>query len=107
MCIKCNNDYYPILNDANNKYNFIECYKKNSLEKYYLDNIDLLFKPCYESCKTCNKNGTKENHNCITCDDNNEFNFTFGENYNCYPKCDNYYYFDKEKNYICLDKKEF
>ena len=106
LCIKCNNDYYPILNDANNKYNFIECYKKNSLEKYYLDNIDLLFKPCYESCKTCNKNGTKENHNCITCDDNNEFNFTFGENYNCYPKCDNYYYFDKEKNYICLDKKE-
>ena len=44
---------------------------------------------------------------CITSDNKNEFSFTFGENYNCYPKCDNHYYFDKNKNYICLNKKEY
>ena len=24
--------------------------------------------------------------------------------YNCYPKCDNYYYFDNDYNYICLNE---
>ena len=52
LCVKCNEDYYPKLNDKTNKYDFINCYKNNHLEKYYLDNNDLLFKPCYKSCKT-------------------------------------------------------
>ena len=41
LCIKCKNNYYPKLNDKKNKNNFIECYKNNSLEKYYLDDYDL------------------------------------------------------------------
>ena len=106
LCIKCKDNYYPILNDKNNKYGFIDCYEKNSLEKYYLDNDDLVFKYCYKSCKTCNQNGTNENHNCLTCDSNYEFNITSGEYYNCYQKCNNYYYFDKDKNYICLTKND-
>ena len=106
LCIKCKDNYYPKLNDKNNKYDFIDCYKMNSLDKYYLDNNDLLFKPCYESCKSCFQIGTKENHNCILCDSNYEFNLTSGEYYNCYPKCDNYYYFDNDKNFICLDEKK-
>jgi hypothetical protein len=87
LCIKCNNNYYPMFNDQTNKNNFINCYRNNSLEKYYLDNNDLIFKLCYNSCKTCIQNGTIEYHNCITCDINYEFNLTFGEYYNCYPKC--------------------
>ena len=106
LCIKCKNNYYPILNDKNNKYGFIDCYKINSLEKYYLDNDDLVFKYCYKSCKTCNQNGTIEKHNCLSCDNNYGFNITSGEYYNCYQKCNNYYYFDRDKNYKCLNKKE-
>ena len=106
LCIKCNNNYYPMFNDQTNKNNFINCYRNNSLEKYYLDNNDLIFKLCYNSCKTCIQNGTIEYHNCITCDINYEFNLTSGEYYNCYPKCEYYYYFDKEKNFICLNETE-
>ena len=106
LCIKCKNNYYPMLNDKSNKNNFINCYKNNSLEKYYLDTNDFLFKLCYKTCKTCSKNGTKENHNCLTCDINYEFNLTIDGYYNCYPKCDNYYYFDADKNFICLNKTE-
>ena len=73
LCIKCKNNYYPMLNDTNNKNNYINCYKNNSLEKYYLDNNDFLFKSCYKSCRTCIQNGTIENHNCLTCDTNYEF----------------------------------
>ena len=106
LCIKCKENYYPKLNDNNNKENFFDCYKNNSLENYYLDNDDLLFKPCFETCKTCNQNGTIENHNCIICDSNFKLQLSVGDYYNCYPECNNYYYFDKDKNYICLDKKE-
>ena len=106
LCIKCKKNFYQIFNGKNNTNHFINCYKNNSLEKYYLDNNDLYFKLCYKTCKTCIQNGTKENHNCISCDINYEFNLTFGKYYNCYPKCNNYYYLDEEKNFICLNKKE-
>ena len=104
LCIQCNDNYYPKLNDKTNRKNFINCYKKNSLDKYYLDEEDFFFKPCYKSCQTCLKNGTKENHYCTKCDLNYEFNLTFDEYYNCYPKCDYYFYLDNEKNYICTDE---
>ena len=40
------------------------------------------------------------------CDNDQELNLDSGEYYKCYPKCDNYYYFNQSNNYICLDKKE-
>ena len=67
-CLKCKNGYYTIFNDINNKNDFIHCYKNNSLEKYYLDNNDLLFKPCNKACKTCELSGTTQNSNCLSCD---------------------------------------
>ena len=95
LCIKCKNNYYPMLSDKTNKNNFINCYKNNSLEKYYLDQNDSYFKSCYKSCRICIQGGTLETHNCLQCDINYEFNLTLGEYYNCYPNCDYYYYFDK------------
>ena len=104
LCIKCKDNYYPKLNDNSNKYDYINCYKYNSLEKYYLDNNDFFFKPCYQRCKTCNQYGTEVNNNCITCANNYPLKLAFGEFYNCYPKCNNYYYFDKNKKFVCLNK---
>ena len=71
-----------------------------------MDTNDLFFKPCYISCKTCLKEGTSQNHSCITCDSKYEFNLTSSEYYNCYPKCDNYYFDNNNNNYICLGKDE-
>ena len=35
------------------------------------------------------------------CDNNYKLNLSSGEYYNCYRKCDYYYYFDEDKNYKC------
>ena len=46
-----------------NKY-FIEYNDDEKPLGYYLDQSDEVYKNCYESCKTCEEKGTKENHNC-------------------------------------------
>ena len=104
LCISCNDYYYPILNDNNNFGNYINCYNGN-LDYYYLDD-DNYYKSCYYSCKTCNINGNNKTHNCITCNTGYELNISKNNFYNCYPKCNNYYYFDNEGNYICLKNSE-
>ena len=106
ICIKCKEYTYPKYSDSTNKYTYVNCYKNNSLEKYYLDYNDFYFKSCYKSCSSCNQKGTIESHNCILCDNNYKFNLTSGDYYNCYTECNNYYYFDRNKNYYCLNKKE-
>ena len=105
LCISCNENYYPKFNDTNNKkinsiLNYIDCYK--SIEAYYLEN-NSTFKKCYDSCKSCDKKGDKNNHNCLSC--NTEYNFEIKyDNYkNCYKSCEHYYYFDKNNDYICLN----
>ena len=105
ICIKCKEYTYPKYSDSTNKYTYVNCYKNNSLEKYYLDYNDFYFKSCYKSCSSCNQKGTIESHNCILCDNNYKFNLTSGDYYNCYTECNNYYYFDRNKNYYCLNKK--
>ena len=92
----CGYNYYQI-EDSNN---FI-C---NELQTgYYLEQNDNnnypLSKPCYSSCKTCNKYGNKSHHNCIECGDNYKnkllFKFNYINNYiNCYNICEYYYYTD-------------
>ena len=65
-------------------------------EYYYLDINDNIFKPCYESCNTCNGEGNNENHNCIDCKSNYRFlNETNKEN-NCYEDCTYLYYFQSD-----------
>ena len=62
-----------------------------------MDNNDLLFKPCYQSCKTCNQYGTKENSNCLTCAESYYYKYEDedilkeGKNIKCYQKLDGYY----------------
>ena len=58
LCLDCNvtKGYYPVIYDEKQK--FYECYKYD--EKYdrlYFDEKEKVFKPCYETCKTCEKNG--------------------------------------------------
>ena len=97
LCAECNKDYYKKASDIDKKY--FNCF--NKLDKYYLSNK--LFYPCYNSCQTCDKEGTMENHNCLTCDTNNSFALKKEDYYNCYPNCTFYFYFDNNDNkkYTC------
>ena len=102
QCISCNynNSYYPILNDSYNIYPYINCYQNP--EGYYLDINAQLYKPCFNSCKTCDIEGNEENHYCTSCDDKYIYELNINNNYtNCYSECKYYYYFDKkaQRNY--------
>ena len=99
LCLSCNNldNYYEKYNKTLNFDSpFIECFKFP--KGFYLDSIDLLYKPCYYSCSSCDKNGNKENHNCIEC--NNEYKFELKmDNYlNCYSECPSLYYIEENIN---------
>jgi len=109
LCIYCynGNGYYPAYNQYMlNSDTFINCNKE--LEGYFLDN-DYAYKPCFNSCKTCLKEGNETNNNCKECKENyrilndsqnNDLN-------NCYMECgENYYYFDSLNIYRCTDIKE-
>jgi hypothetical protein len=50
-------------NNINNT--FIECF--NSLDGYFLDKENMVFKECYQTCEKCNKSGNIERHNCLKC----------------------------------------
>ena len=50
-CTKCNDNYYQKENDILNTGEHINCYKDP--EGYYLDEINLIYKKCYYTCKTC------------------------------------------------------
>jgi hypothetical protein len=108
LCIYCYNGtgHYPFYNQSIlNSDTFTDCYKE--LEGYFLDN-DKAYKPCFNTCKTCLKEGNETNNNCLECKDNYRFlNDTKSNVNNCYETCDeNYYYFDSFNKYQCTQKKE-
>ena len=106
LCLQCETGYYPIY-DNNNLYD-INLYKNCSKYKegYYLDN-DLVLKLCYKSCKKCNISGNEEEHNCIECKYNYNFEIKFDIYKNCYINCSYYHYFDtKLKKSICTISNE-
>ena len=73
-------------------------------EGYYLDvNI---YRKCYETCKTCNKEGSQSNHNCINCIEDYFPILNSQGGYNCFPKCNFYYFFDSFNNYQCTATEE-
>ena len=94
-----------MINNKNNIGDFINCYN-GSIEGYYLDLNDEYYKSCYYTCKTCDKFGNDTNHNCLKCKSEYELNKNINGYYNCYTKCDNYYYFNEEGTPICLEGKK-
>ena len=78
-CQICGNNYFEI-NVINNTY--INCYEYK--EGYYFDDIELNYKPCYSSCKKCDKNGNKIEHNCIECKEEYIYEFNLLIYKNCF-----------------------
>ena len=62
-CLSCDNDndYYKKSDESG--YNF-NCYH-GDVDYYYLDSYNKLYKPCFDSCKTCNSEVVKELHRVI------------------------------------------
>ena len=71
LCISCNNNenYFPKFNDSSNFESFINCYNEEQFG-YFLDSINpdnVIYKPCYITCKKCNEYGNEENNKCEEC----------------------------------------
>ena len=101
LCISCNYNgkYYPKLNDILNKNGFINCYNIEP-EGYYLDNNELIYKPCFSECKNCIIFEEENRNKCNTCNSNYKFNFLF-----CFEICkyNNDKCYIKDKKYINID----
>ena len=93
-CLSC---FYPKIDDEINENNFINCYKDP--EYYYLDKD--IYRPCYETCKSCTGVGDLSNNNCIECKAN--YSKVDNNNNNCYGNCKYYYYFDSLNIYHCTE----
>ena len=107
LCISCNEGYYQKYDEMNIYESYIECYQ--SPEGYYLDINDneLFYKKCYETCQTCNMSGNETLHNCIECNPSYFYEIKYNKYKNCYMNCYNYHYFNKETNtYYCTENME-
>ena len=106
-CLTCNEKekFYPKY--IANSQDYIDCYQ--SIEGYYFDVSDYTFKPCFKSCKTCDKKGEEENHNCLTCNEEYKYELNLSKYINCYNKCPNYYYIENDNGinkYICTSDSQ-
>ena len=81
ICEMCGNNFYMKYND-NNNLNII-CFDSKP-ENYYFDTNQLVYKPCYQSCKTCNIDGNPEEHNCIECKEDYTDEYQISIYKNCY-----------------------
>ena len=102
LCLSCNNlsNYYEkYIESINIDTLFKECFK--SPKGFYFDSVDLLYKPCYNSCNSCETNGNEENHNCSECKNEYKFELQLNNYFNCYSKCLYYFYIDENNKYKC------
>ena len=88
LCKECNDNYYPKENDESNLGEYFDCYKNP--EGYYLD-INI-YKKCYNTCKTCDKEGNSDDHNCIICNSYYPYAIKHNDIINCISSCEYYYY---------------
>ena len=77
-CLTCaENHYFKVYNNNTPIYTD-HCYNDITPFKYYFDKdakivnknneiIQSVYKPCYDSCETCNRSGTLEQNNCDEC----------------------------------------
>ena len=108
LCISCKNGYYEIYNSSNINSTFKKCYQ--SPEGYYLDEIKenvKFYKPCFNSCKTCDIKGNETRHNCLQCKPDYIYEIDYNNYKNCYITCDFYHYTNiNERKSYCTQTPE-
>ena len=103
LCLSCNTakGYFPV-NYNNEPQLYYECFSINEKHKrFFFDNKKNEFKPCYETCLTCNKQGNKVNHNCLSCEIDYRFKPFGSPTNNCVANC-TYFYISSYGQYKCL-----
>ena len=94
LCISCKSGFYEIYNSSNISNYFKKCYQ--SPEGYYLDETEEngpFYKPCFNSCKTCEIKGNETRHNCRQCKPDYFYEIDYTDsNMNCYQTCEYYHY---------------
>ena len=99
LCISCNKEknYKEVDFGIYNLFpsTYVECYNSKTKPKnFFYNEITNKYKPYYESCATCSKEGNANIHNCDLCAvDLIKKPDTPGTT-NCVPKCESYYYFN-------------
>ena len=104
LCSTCNNlkGYYPKREESSNELK--SCYDSSTIPKNYILNLtNSRYEPCYETCGECEAVGSSKDHKCKVC---REGYTDLNNDNNCYKDCDHYYYFNEQKNYVCLDHDE-
>ncbi len=93
LCLSCNDSFIKI-NYNNNS--FFDCVRKDDpiLEKFYYNETLDAYKPCFNLCKTCLKEGNNYYHNCLECI--NEYMIRPWDNpYNICVEYSEFYYISK------------
>ena len=129
LCLSCNEELgYLTVNYTTYQPGFVDCMKKEDpiLNKFFYNQTTKEYRPCYRTCKKCDKGGNEEEHNCLECE--KEYMFRPGDNphNNCVVYSEYYYinpydqfksldvlecpeeakYLVKEKNYCIYDCKK-
>ena len=79
LCLKCDNakGYYQVFDQDdilyNHEKNFVQCYNITTKKNFYLDTNGNIYKPCYETCASCEELGNAYNHKCTKCDSKYKF----------------------------------
>ena len=114
-CISCSIGYY-FKADENNNINENICYS-GITEYYYLNttsniihnnrSVNLVYKPCYPTCKTCYGDGSPNNNKCMKCNGSNIV-YPFDDRICTYNKdsCETKYWGINEttRSITCLDE---
>ena len=106
LCLTCNmaKGYYPInYHYPNYNQKYLECLKYGiNHNRFFFDSLNNEFKPCYETCATCEEEGFSLIHNCKTCETNYRFR-PDNPISNCVTDCEYSYYISKFGQYKCTD----
>ena len=109
LCISCNNDKQYYEAEIKNKsilLRFKECYNEATKPiNFYFDSSVQKYKPCYETCRTCNEGGNGETNNCTTCDTNyiKKPGYPNITTTNCVADCFYSYYYTPYGQYKCTE----
>ena len=81
-CTRCDNiSYFKVANYLN------QCLLREQVPtNYYFDSQNSIYSPCYFSCSKCNEYSNSTSHNCLICDNNNNYHFHPNKKNNCIKK---------------------
>ena len=101
-CKTCKDGYYFLSSNSDGL-----CHT-GIVNGYYLDYNDDVYRPCYDSCSTCNEKGIYEKNNCKTCKTGKKYNYDEGQCTKDKQEClDNRQYWKLSNNNIeCITNCE-